>query len=63
MTAPATASPAIMDDEEMMRLFKKFHIVTAGTRALEIIGDPAYDSYSLTTAGTDKEGQRDGDGK
>lgn len=40
MTAPATASPAIMDDEEMMRLFKKFHIVTAGTRALEIIGDP-----------------------
>lgn len=26
-----------MDDEEMMRLFKKFHIVTAGTRALEII--------------------------
>lgn len=47
MTAPATASPAIMDDEEMMRLFKKFHIVTAGTRALEIIGDPAYDSYSF----------------
>jgi len=47
MTAPATASPAIMDDEEMMLLFKKFHIVTAGTRALEIIGDPAYDSYSF----------------
>lgn len=36
-----------MDDEEMMRLFKKFHIVTAGTRALEIIQDPAYDHYTF----------------
>lgn len=39
-----------MDDEEMMRLFKKFHIVTAGTRALEIIQDPAYDHYTFKDA-------------
>ncbi|GAA4797877.1 hypothetical protein CCANI_01185 [Corynebacterium canis] len=45
-TLPNDTSP-VMDDEEMMRLFKKFHIVTAGTRALEIIGDPNYDTYSF----------------
>lgn len=45
-TVPNSSSP-VMDDEEMMRLFKKFHIVTAGTRALENIGDPNYDTYSF----------------
>ncbi|SES36056.1 ATP-binding protein, partial [Corynebacterium cystitidis] len=42
-----TYSPQIMDDDEMMRLFKKFHIVTAGTRALELINDPVYDDMTF----------------
>lgn len=36
----ATCSPVPMSDEDMTRRFKKFHVVTAGARALEVIADP-----------------------
>lgn len=45
---PPTVQPGwIMDDDEMMRLFKKFHIVTAGTRVLELINDSDYDDMAF----------------
>ncbi|MFZ2166879.1 MAG: ATP-binding protein [Propionibacteriaceae bacterium] len=47
MTTTTNTTPAPMSDEDMTRLFKKFHIATAGARALDIIADPGSDSWTF----------------